>query len=90
VSQLFWSWHSGVSNVSPSRRNYIHVSTSNPRRSAPPPTRLNPTPLPQTIPQWQELTLQLQSDLLSLLTRLVQQHLGHATPDATEVANDNP
>jgi hypothetical protein len=49
-----------------------------------------PPPLRQAIPPWQELMPQLQTDLLTLLTRLLQHHLAHAAADTTEVADDHP
>jgi hypothetical protein len=42
------------------------------------------------MPRWQELTPQLQTDLLTLLTRLLQQHLGRAAASGREAADDNP
>ena len=62
----------------PPRRSYQTV-----------PPRTTHPPLCQAIPRWQELTLQLQTDLLTQLTRLLQQHLGHAAPRGTEVDDDN-
>jgi hypothetical protein len=57
--------------------------------------RLSPPPSPssarirQAIPRWQELTVELQTNLLAHLTRLLQQHLVQAAPGGTEVADDN-
>jgi hypothetical protein len=56
-------------------------------RKSPPP-RTTP-PLVQAIPRWQELAPQLQSHVLSQLTSLLLQHLGHAAPHGTEVDDDH-
>jgi hypothetical protein len=57
---------------------------ADPRGQSPPPPLLC-----QAIPRWQELTPQLQSNLLTQLTLLLLQHLGHAVPGGTEVDDDN-
>src|SRR5207253_2645878 len=49
-----------------------------------PPHTTSP-PLAQAIPRWHELTQQLQNHVLSQLTTLLLQHLGHTAPRGTEV-----
>ena len=55
--------------------------------SSPPPATPRPL-LDQAIPRWQELTPQLQTNLLIQLSTLLLQHIGHAAPCGTEVDDD--